>query len=110
MTTQPLFSDQPHHEADAWAREFLRRHCPRPELVTLETRVGVPGEHVLRVAREAGVDMVALGWSRCLEEGHATVVRDVVAGSSIPVLLVATAAVPERRTRPEVPLEASSPT
>jgi nucleotide-binding universal stress UspA family protein len=87
----PLFSDQPHHEADAWAREFLRRHCPRPELVTLETRAGVPAEHVLRVARDDGADMVALGWSRRLEEGHATVVRDVVAGSPIPVLLVATA-------------------
>ena len=60
----PLFSDQPQHEVDAWSREFLRRYWPHPELVTLETRVGVPGEHVLRVARDAGVDMVALGWSQ----------------------------------------------
>jgi nucleotide-binding universal stress UspA family protein len=84
----PLFSDQPQYEADAWAREFLRRHCPRPDLVALETRVGVPGQHVLRVAHDAAVDMVALGWSRHLEEGRAAVVRDVLAGSSIPVLLV----------------------
>jgi hypothetical protein len=47
-----------------------------------------PGEHVLRVARDALVDMVALGWSQTLDEGHATVVRAVLAGSSIPVLLV----------------------
>jgi nucleotide-binding universal stress UspA family protein len=84
----PLFSDQPQHEADAWAREFLRRHCAHPELITLESRVGVPGEHVLRVARDSAVDMVALGWSRRLEEGRAAVVRDVLAGSPIPVLLV----------------------
>jgi len=105
----PLFSDQPHHEADAWTREFLRRHCPRPDLVKLETRVGVPGEHVLRVARDDAVDMVALGWSRRLEEGHATVVRDVVARSSIPVLLVATAAAAVGRSRPDGRLEAPSP-
>jgi nucleotide-binding universal stress UspA family protein len=84
----PLFNDQPHHEVDAWAREFLRRHCPHPELVTLATRVGAPGEHVLGVAREWSVDMVALGWSQTLDEGRATVVRDVLAGSPIPVLLV----------------------
>jgi len=84
----PLFSDQPHHEADAWAREFLRRYATRPELVRLETRVGVPGEHVLRVARDKAVDMIALGWSQHLEEGRAAVVRDLLAESPIPVLLV----------------------
>jgi nucleotide-binding universal stress UspA family protein len=84
----PLFTDQPQHEADAWAREFLRRHCPRPDLVSLVSRVGAPGEHVLRVAEAAGADMVALGWSCRLGEGRAAVVRDVLAGTSIPVLLV----------------------
>jgi nucleotide-binding universal stress UspA family protein len=84
----PLFNDQPHHEADAWAREFLRRYSTDPELVKLETRVGVPGEHVLQVARDNAVDMVALGWSQHLEEGRAAVVRDLLAESPIPVLLV----------------------
>jgi hypothetical protein len=32
--------------------------------------------------------MIALGWSQALDEGRATVVRDILAGSSIPVLLV----------------------
>ena len=86
--TLPLFSDQPQHEVDAWAREFLRRHCPNPELVTLESRVGVPGEHVLRATRGGEVDMVALGWSQHLDDGRAAVVREVLAGSPIPVLLV----------------------
>ena len=87
-STLPLFSDQTQHEFDAWEQEFLRRHCPNPELVALETRVGVPGEHVLRVARDAGADMVALGWSQKLEGGHAAVVREVLAASPMPVLLV----------------------
>ena len=56
--------------------------------MALETRVGVPGEHVLRVARDAGADMVALGWSQKLEHGHAAVVREVLAASPMPVLLV----------------------
>ena len=86
----PLFNDQPQHEVEAWTHEFLRRHCPHSELVTLETRVGVPGEHVLSVARASRVDMVTLGWSQQLDEGRAAVVRDVLAGSSIPVLLVPT--------------------
>jgi nucleotide-binding universal stress UspA family protein len=84
----PLFSDQPQHEFDAWAHEFLRRHSPDPDLVALETRVGEPGEHVLRVAREARADMVALGWSQHLDQGRAAVVREVLAGSPLPVLLV----------------------
>jgi nucleotide-binding universal stress UspA family protein len=84
----PLFSDQPQHELDAWTHEFLRRHSPDPDLVTLETRVGVPGDHVLRVARDAGADMVALGWSQHLDQGRAAVVREVLGGSPLPVLLV----------------------
>jgi nucleotide-binding universal stress UspA family protein len=84
----PLFSDQPQYEVEAWEQEFLRRHCPHPELVTLETRVGVPGDHVLRVARDAGADMVVLGWSQQLDQGRAAVVREVLAGSPMPVLLV----------------------
>jgi nucleotide-binding universal stress UspA family protein len=84
----PLFSDQPHHEADAWSREFLRRYSTHPELVTLETRVGVPGAHVLGFVREGAVDMVALGWSQHLEHGRAAVVRFLLAESPIPLLLV----------------------
>jgi nucleotide-binding universal stress UspA family protein len=84
----PLFSDQPQYESEAWANEFLRRHCPHPELVELETRVGVPGDQALRVARDAGADMVALGWSQEFDQGRAAVVREVLARSPLPVLLV----------------------
>ena len=84
----PLFSDQPQYESEAWAQEFLRRHCPHPELVELETRVGVPGDQAVRVARDAGADMVALGWSQQLDQGRAAVVREVLARSPLPVLLV----------------------
>lgn len=100
----PLFSDQPQHEFEDWAREFLCRYCPHPELVRLETRVGVVGEHVLDVARGVGADMIALGWSQQLDAGRAAVVREVLAGSSTPVLLVPIGAglEPGRGAQPDV--------
>jgi nucleotide-binding universal stress UspA family protein len=86
----PLFSDQEHHELESWAQEFLRRHCPYPERVRLEVRIGIPGENVLKVAGEMSADMIALGWSQDLSPGHAAVVREVLERSGIPVLLVPT--------------------
>jgi nucleotide-binding universal stress UspA family protein len=84
----PAFSDQPQHELAAWGEEFLRRHCPNPDLVRLEVRVGVPGQHVLSVAKEIGADMIALGWAQELGAGRAAIVREALERSSIPLLLI----------------------
>jgi len=84
----PLFSDQRHHELEAWTEEFLRRHCPEPEQVAFELRIGIPGEHVLKVARDTDADVIALGWSQDLGAGHAAVVREVLERSTIPALLI----------------------
>ena len=82
----PPFADQPQHELEAWGREFLARYCRHG--VRLEARVGVAGEHVLEVAAEVDADMIALGWAQDLSPGHAAVVREVLARSRVPVLLV----------------------
>jgi hypothetical protein len=84
----PPFADQPQHELEAWSREFLSRYCPDAERACLEVRVGAAGQHVLAVAAEAGASMVALGWAQDLSTGRAAVVREVLARSPIPVLLV----------------------
>ena len=84
----PLFTDQRQHELDSWAQEFLRRHCPYPENVRVEVRIGIPGENVLKVAEETSADLIALGWSQDLSPGRAAVVREVLERSTIPVLLV----------------------
>jgi nucleotide-binding universal stress UspA family protein len=84
----PAFSDQPQHEVAAWSAEFLRRHCPDPDNVLLEVRVGVPGRHVLSVAEEIGADMIALGWAQDLGEGRAAVIREALDRSDVPLLLV----------------------
>src|SRR5215210_1320971 len=47
----PSFTDQPQHEASAWAEEFVARHCPwAGEDVRLEMRVGRRDEEILQAA------------------------------------------------------------
>jgi nucleotide-binding universal stress UspA family protein len=99
----PLFSDQRHHEAEAWTEEFLRRHCPEPERVAFELRIGIPGEHVLRVAKDTDADVIAIGWSQDLGAGHAAVVREVLERSTIPALLIPIRAEAELRVAPSAP-------
>lgn len=95
----PLFSDQPQHETESWAREFLARYCPTVDLARLHLRVGWPGEHVVRVAHETHADMIALGWAQDLSSGRAAVVREALERSQVPVLLVP-AAVSARLPQP----------
>ena len=98
----PLFTDQPQHELETWSQEFLRRHCPHPEHVRLEMRIGIPGQHVLQVADKVEADMIALGWSQELGGGHAAVVREVLERSALPVLLVPVAARPNATGAPRL--------
>jgi nucleotide-binding universal stress UspA family protein len=85
----PLFTDQPQHEADAWAEEFLARYMPgRVGDVRLEVRVGRRDEEILRAAEEVGADLIALGWSQELAPGRAPVVREVLERGRIPVMLI----------------------
>jgi nucleotide-binding universal stress UspA family protein len=85
----PAFTDQPQHERAAWAAEFVRCYCPSGvEAVQLETRVGRIGEVIPVVAAESGCDLIALGWSQELSSGRAPVVRETLARSLLPVLLV----------------------
>jgi nucleotide-binding universal stress UspA family protein len=101
----PLFSDQRQHELESWADEFLRRHCPDPELVRLETRIGTPGENVLQVADDTSADLIVLGWSQDLSPGRAAVVRAVLERSRVPLLLVPTGAEVGLDEQPETELE-----
>ncbi len=85
----PAFTDQPQHEADTWAREFLARYCPAGfEKVRLETHVGRREEIIPRVAEEADVDLVALGWAQELAPGRGQVVKAVLERARVPVMLV----------------------
>lgn len=94
----PMFDDQPQHESEAWAREFLARYCP--ETVAsgkMELRVGVPGREILALVRDTACDLVLAAWSQDLSAGHATVVRELLERSEVPVLLVPVEESPSRR-------------
>jgi nucleotide-binding universal stress UspA family protein len=85
----PAFTDQPQHEDDAWAGEFLARYCPWGiGAVRLERRVGRSDDLVPQVAEEAHCDLIALGWAQELSEGRAPVVRSALERSRVPVMLV----------------------
>jgi nucleotide-binding universal stress UspA family protein len=90
----PQFSDHLPHEVRAWSEEFMARYCPSAVDSVLELRVGEPHEHVLDILRASGCDLVALGWSQDLAEGHAAVVGRLLAESPVPVLLAPATATP----------------
>jgi nucleotide-binding universal stress UspA family protein len=88
-TSLPLFTDQPQHERQAWAREFLTRYCPWGiGHVRLETRLGNSQELIPRVAGETKADLIVLGWAQELADGRAPVVRAALSHSHVPVMLV----------------------
>lgn len=85
----PAFSDQIQYETDAFGDEFIARNARAAHGgARLELRIGAPGDHVLDVSADLGVDMVALGWSQHLEPGRARIVRHVIEHAGVPVELV----------------------
>jgi nucleotide-binding universal stress UspA family protein len=85
----PPFQDQPHHAIPAWEREFAARFVSiQHARVEIVQRVGAAAELVVSVAGDTESDLIALGWSQDLSPGRAGVVREALAHSAIPVLLV----------------------
>jgi nucleotide-binding universal stress UspA family protein len=97
----PAFEDHPHHEHEAWSREFLRRWDPgRGRDARLELRSGLPGRLLIEAAKDTGADLIALAWSQRLSQGRASVVREALSSSPVPVLLVPVAPAPPGERRP----------
>lgn len=82
----PRFSDQPQHEVVVWEREFLARYYPPG--TQLHTRRGWAAPAVLEVATTEHADLIVLGWAQDLSAGRAAVIREVLARSTVPVLLL----------------------
>jgi nucleotide-binding universal stress UspA family protein len=96
----PLFTDQPQHETDAWAKEFVARYCPRGlRSVRLALRVGSPDQAILAAAEETGADLVVLGWNQRLVAGRAAVVRALLERGTFPLLLIPTVRNDDRERR-----------
>ncbi|MGZ8697188.1 MAG: universal stress protein [Gaiellaceae bacterium] len=100
--TLPSFTDQPQHQARAWADEFVARYCPWGiGKVSVELRVGRPDEEILAAAEETDAHLIALGWSQEIDWGHAPVVRELLERGRIPVLLVPVRLIPPGDERKE---------
>jgi nucleotide-binding universal stress UspA family protein len=84
------YQDQPHHSAELWTREFLRRFCSdfsnQASHVIVET--GDPGEAILRAAGELQSDLIVMSWKGNLDETRAATVKLVIAGAPCPVLFL----------------------
>jgi nucleotide-binding universal stress UspA family protein len=83
-STVPRALDRSRRDLFLWADEFLARSFPRA--TSVELRAGAVGDAVAEVATDENVDMIVLSWSQDSSEGH--VVRDVLARSTLPVLLL----------------------
>ena len=97
-TTMPVFVDHPQYEAQEWLDEFLARYCPS-QLARGHLRVGLPGPEIVSLVEANRPDIVFLGWAQDLSTGRAAVVREILARSHVPCLLVPTRSVePEDET------------
>lgn len=85
--TVPQFLDRAEHDLDVWAQEFAARlGGDGPTRVDL--RAGRAGDQIVAAAAGEQAGLIVLGWSQNSSEGHAAVVREVLARSPVPVLLV----------------------
>jgi nucleotide-binding universal stress UspA family protein len=85
----PAFEDQPHHARGTWEREFAARFIAVPHTaVEIVRRVGTVAQHMGDVASATNADLIVLSWSQDLSGDRAQVIRDALAHSRIPVLLV----------------------
>jgi nucleotide-binding universal stress UspA family protein len=87
------YSDQLHHEMEAWRDEFMRSGFARergaaafPAEVAL--RCGDPGEEIVRYAGEEDCDVIITAWGGSLSAGRAQVVRRLLAEAPCPVLFL----------------------
>ena len=84
--TVPRVLDRPDRDLELLGKEFLTRHSPYASRI--EWRTGPIGARVTEACEQHDADLVVLSWSQDSSVGHATVVRDVLAASTIPVLLL----------------------
>jgi len=73
---------------DIWAQHFLRRLGPELADARVEVRVGAPGANASEFTRVEPIDLIVLVWRRTFAGQHGQVVKDVLAHSGVPVLLL----------------------
>jgi nucleotide-binding universal stress UspA family protein len=84
--TLPPALDRPTRDLAIWGSEFLARHCPNASRI--ELRTGSIARRVNDVCDEEHADLVVLSWSQDNSPGRAAVIHDVLAHSTVPLLLL----------------------
>ncbi|HYA68262.1 MAG TPA: universal stress protein [Acidimicrobiales bacterium] len=83
----PTMVDHPEYDLPAWGEEFVRRHLPGDHR-SFEWRTGDPGSAVTDVAQQCLSDLIVLCFAGNIDVGHGAVVRDALARSPIPVIVL----------------------
>jgi nucleotide-binding universal stress UspA family protein len=84
----PRYMDQPYHEWQSWAREFLAGFSALLDYRPLDVivKVGDPGEEIVQTALERHSDLIVLCWKGTLEGRHGAAAASVLQGAPCPVL------------------------
>ena len=83
----PPMLDRPTRDLPEWGRDFVHRHCPGKGR-SFAWRSGDPGDAVIDVARQTDSDLIVLSFGGNLDFEHGSVIREVLARSAVPVLLL----------------------
>jgi nucleotide-binding universal stress UspA family protein len=86
----PRYMDQPYHEWDFWARQFLERFCSDlgNQAVHLLVGVGDPGTEIVRTARERDSDLIMISWKGEIGDGRGAAVETLLREAPCPILFV----------------------
>jgi hypothetical protein len=84
--TMPEMLDRPEYDMDILEREFLNLHCPQAGSVLF--RHGPVAARVAELSSGHRADLVVLSWSQDSSGGRATVIRNILGASALPVLLL----------------------
>ena len=89
----PAYSDQSHHELEAWREEFERRGfatIQRPVALNAEAvlRAGDPSRVIVDYANEQDCDLIVAAWGGSLSPGRAEVVRRMLTQARCPLLFL----------------------
>ena len=78
-------------DVELWQEEFVERCCPGLTRFTVDGirfAAGDPAAKVLQALHTEPVELVVMAWCQRLKRGHGRVVLDVLAHSTVPVLLL----------------------
>jgi nucleotide-binding universal stress UspA family protein len=95
------YDDHQYYDLQSWTEEFLERLCapermPRGVRPEIHLAHGEPAAEIVRFAEIHSSDLIVVAWRGSLEEGHARVVRKLLARSPCPLLFIAPGTLPGR--------------